>query len=125
MGFRGEFQGYPIAPDPADIQVDRQARELVILWQDGHRSPYPFDLLRRECPCAMCNEMRLKQRQDPLAVITGPVLKPGEAGIKDWAPIGRYALNFTWSDGHTTGIYSFDFLRTICPCNECSGKDEG
>lgn len=121
MGFRAKFRGAPVAPDPADIHVDHEARALVILWQDGHRSTYPFDLLRRECPCAMCDDMRLKQRQDPLAVISGPLLRPGEAEIEDWAPVGRYALNFTWNDGHSTGIYAFDFLRVICPCEACLG----
>lgn len=125
MGFRGEFRGTPVAPDPTDIRLDREARELVILWRDGHSSAYPFDLLRRECPCAMCHDMRLKQRQDPLAVITGPVLRPGEAKIESYTPVGRYALTFTWNDGHTTGIYSFDFLRALCPCNVCRGKDGG
>jgi DUF971 family protein len=35
--------------------------------------------------------------------------------------VGNYALHFEWSDGHTTGIYSFDYLRRICPCATCAG----
>jgi DUF971 family protein len=34
-------------------------------------------------------------------------------------PVGNYALRFRWSDGHDTGIYTFDFLRRLCPCAEC------
>jgi DUF971 family protein len=34
--------------------------------------------------------------------------------------IGRYALGITWSDGHATGIYSFDYLRELCPCGKCN-----
>jgi hypothetical protein len=37
----------------------------------------------------------------------------------DVAPVGRYALSFKWSDGHSTGIYTFDYLRRICPCPQC------
>ena len=36
--------------------------------------------------------------------------------------VGRYAVRFLWADGHTTGIYSFDHLREICPCPECKGQ---
>ena len=34
--------------------------------------------------------------------------------------VGRYAIQFTWSDGHSTGIYSFETLREICPCPQCA-----
>ncbi len=37
----------------------------------------------------------------------------------DVGPVGNYALSFTWNDGHSTGIYTFDFLRRICPCSQC------
>ncbi|MFB3073931.1 MAG: gamma-butyrobetaine hydroxylase-like domain-containing protein [Candidatus Methylomirabilales bacterium] len=50
----------------------------------------------------------------------------GEIRIAQMAPVGRYALSFTWSDGHSTGIYSFDFLRSLCPCEICrSGAGAG
>ena len=35
--------------------------------------------------------------------------------------VGNYALHIEWSDGHSTGIYSFDFLRRTCPCPACAG----
>lgn len=119
MPLQMPFRRYPVAPDPAEIQLDREGRELVILWQDGHRSAYPFDFLRKECPCALCSELRRKREQGELAVITGPVVRPGEASIEAYTPVGRYALNFAWNDGHNTGIYSFDLLRAICPCEAC------
>ncbi len=107
-----------ISTDPAEIILREGHRELLIRWTDGHQSRYPFDLLRRECPCAVCHEARRKQ--DPLRVITGPIVKPGEVQVVDYRPVGRYALSFTWSDGHATGIYSFDFLRALCPCETCT-----
>jgi DUF971 family protein len=44
-----------------------------------------------------------------------PPVKPVEAG-----GVGKYAIRFTWSDGHEHGIYSWEFLREWCPCRECS-----
>ena len=108
--------------DPADISVNQARRELAIRWQDGHDSVYPFDLLRRECPCALCNEQRNKASASSgpsLTVLTGPVLKTGEVGVTEVSSVGRYAINFAWSDGHNSGIYSFDYLRGLCPCRVC------
>ena len=55
-----------------------------------------------------------------LLVLSGPVVKPGEIQVTDYRPVGRYALNFTWSDRHDTGIYTYDLLRANCSCEQCS-----
>ncbi len=110
----------PAAADPADIEVSRQRREMRIRWHNGHESLYPFDLLRKECPCALCAEQReAAPKQPALTVLTGPVVKAGEVQAKEVKPIGRYAINFVWSDGHDSGIYSFAYLRSLCPCAAC------
>jgi len=108
--------------DPAEVIVDRQERILIVTWRDGHRSVYPFDHLRRDCPCASCDDAR-RQRLNTrdLPVLSGPVLKPGEVQIANYRPVGWYALNFTWSDGHDTGIYTYESLRANCPCEHCVG----
>ena len=50
---------------------------------------------------------------------------PLVANAKDLAePVGRYALRFTWNDGHMHGIYSWDYLRDVCPCQECRVRRE-
>jgi len=106
--------------DPADIEVSRQRREMRIRWQNGHESVFPFDLLRKECPCALCVEQReAAPMPAALTVLTGPVVKAGEVQAKDVKPIGRYAINFVWSDGHDSGIYSFGYLRSLCRCPAC------
>lgn len=99
---------------PASI---RQAGpgELEIVWNDGHVSVYPVAYLRRSCRCAACIDEwsgapLLKPEQVP------PDVKPVRI-----EPVGRYALHFAWSDGHTSGIYSFEHLRAICPCGKCGG----
>jgi DUF971 family protein len=107
--------------NPADITVNREQREMRIRWQDGHESVYPFDLLRKECPCALCNEQRSRAAAPTpsLAVLSGPVVRVGEVQAKEVTPVGRYAVNFGWSDGHDSGIYSFTYLRALCPCPAC------
>ncbi|HKO98261.1 MAG TPA: DUF971 domain-containing protein [Pyrinomonadaceae bacterium] len=78
---------------------------LIITWADGVASEYNAAELRRVCPCAQCVNEWNGQR----------VLKPesisDELEITAISVVGRYALNFRWSDGHETGIYSFRYLR--------------
>jgi DUF971 family protein len=84
-----------------------------IEWNDGHNSSYPSWYLREQCPCAQCVEEFSGIRRIPEGSI------PSTLERTDVQPVGNYALSFKWSDGHETGIYTFDFLRRICPCPEC------
>lgn len=112
--------------DPVDYCLEEDRRLLYVRWRDGHESRYPFDDLRKVCPCVDCRTAERPQPQGGLQVLTGPVIGRGEIRIAQMAPVGRYALSFTWSDGHSTGIYSFDFLRSLCPCEICrSGAGAG
>jgi DUF971 family protein len=118
----------PIDPrkKPADIKVRVSAGTGVdIVWSDGHSSHYDFAYLREQCPCAMCDDERRKKEDLAHAgsgAGTGAVLpmfrpKPTARAAK---AVGNYALQIDFSDGHTTGIYSYDYLRTICPCEACA-----
>ncbi|HZU35434.1 MAG TPA: DUF971 domain-containing protein [Gemmataceae bacterium] len=101
---------------PTALSKDGSDR-LVIDWSDGHRSVYTWKHLRDNCPCASCREER-SQPPDPLRV-----LKPNELvplAPVAMAPVGRYAYKITWSDGHNTGIFSLDLLRSLCQCPQCS-----
>lgn len=84
-----------------------------ITWNDGHFGSYPSWYLRENCPCASCVDEYSGERR----VGHGNI----PAGIErvSVSPVGNYALGFAWSDGHSTGIYTFDYLRKICPCPEC------
>lgn len=96
-----------------------------ITWADGHASHYDFPYLRDECPCATCNEKRDKDREfansaPALASSTVlPMFKP-KARAQAATSVGNYAIQITFSDGHATGIYSYEHLRAICPCTECA-----
>lgn len=90
---------------------------LEISWSDGHVSLYPVVYLRRNCRCASCvDEWSGAPILDPSAV--SEKVRPLEIN-----PVGRYALNIRWTDGHSSGIYTFEHLRSICPCSTCSGAD--
>jgi DUF971 family protein len=94
-----------------------------VTWADGHQSHYDFAYLREECPCATCNDERGKKQafaavaSSPSAVL--PMFKP-KPRAKSAAVMGNYAVQISFSDGHSTGIYSYDHLRSICPCTECA-----
>jgi DUF971 family protein len=96
---------------------------VEIEWKDGHHSSYSFVYLRDACPCALCDEERSKTGRKPgdppkLAPGALPMFKPA-AKPAEVEPVGKYAIKFKWNDGHELGIYSWQFLRDVCPCEEC------
>lgn len=87
--------------------------ELGIDWNDGHASVYSVRRIRLECRCANCVDEWTRQR------ILKEEQVPSNIKPMKIEPVGRYALNFTWSDGHDTGIYTFEQLRSLCECGQC------
>lgn len=88
--------------------------ELKIVWEDGHETALGFALLRRHCPCAACkDEWTGEALLDPSSVPDTMVATRADV-------VGNYALSFAFSDGHGTGIYTFEMLRKLCACAECS-----
>jgi DUF971 family protein len=87
---------------------------IRIEWSDGARRNYGLVELRDKCPCATCGEKRrAPKNENPLAL---PVLTPQEAqplAIASMKPMGSYAYSIAFTDGHDTGIYSFDLLRQL------------
>lgn len=95
---------------PTGLRLDEEQRELLIDWSDNSQRRYPFRELRDQCPCATCREKR-KAPSNPLQVLTPEQLEPlSIAGMK---PVGNYAYSISFSDGHNTGIYTFDKLREL------------
>jgi DUF971 family protein len=109
---------------PASVKIHVTSGTGVdIIWSDEHVSHYDFAYLRDECPCATCNEEREKKRAfasaGPTSAGALPMFKP-KARAQAATVVGNYAIQITFSDGHATGIYSYDILRTICPCADCA-----
>ena len=89
---------------------------VTIIWNDGHQSKYNSKHLRINCGCAECVEEWSNRR------ILDPVSVPTDIRAEDYLMIGRYAIQFLWSDTHYTGIYPFKALRDLCQCNQCNPK---
>lgn len=96
--------------------VKREANYINIEWSDGHKSALELAYLRRKCPCVMCKNAELRTSDGGVEL---PSFQSKPIDIIASAPVGNYALNFKFNDGHDTGIYSYEHLRRICPCPEC------
>ena len=93
--------------EPTEISQESNS-QLRITWADGRVCGYRAADLRRACPCAQCvDEWTGERTLKPQAIAE-------DIEIGDLSIVGRYALNFRWSDGHETGIYSFQYLRALC-----------
>jgi DUF971 family protein len=114
-----------IAVTPEKVRVLlTEGKGLEVDWADGHKSAWSFAWLRNGCPCATCNEERKLEGRKPgqakkkpadLLPMYAPPAKPASAHA-----VGRYALQFNWLDGHSSGIYSWEYLRRHCQCQECT-----
>ncbi|MGH9359982.1 MAG: gamma-butyrobetaine hydroxylase-like domain-containing protein [Terriglobia bacterium] len=109
-----------MTPSPVRIKLQGGNDTLRIEWSDGHQSAYSYKDLRDRCPCSTCTgkEGGKPAPREPSGSIPmfQAALRPERAEL-----VGRYALQIYWSDGHSTGIYGFDYLRNLCPCAECEG----
>jgi DUF971 family protein len=110
--------------DPKSVKVNlTTGTGMDIDWRDGHHSSYPFPFLRDACPCALCEDERGKAGRaagEPLKPPPGalPMFKAAAKPLSAEG-VGKYAIKFNWNDGHDLGIYSWSFLREVCPCAEC------
>ena len=112
-----------IAPEKVRVLLT-EGKGLEIDWADGHKSAWSFAWLREACPCATCVEQRKIEGRRPgqprpkpaqLLPMFSPPARPASAH-----GVGRYAIEFAWTDGHRSGIYSWEYLRRNCQCGECA-----
>lgn len=100
-------------PHPVEIEYQSAHQSLRMVFSDDHISVFPAVYLRGYCPCAHCQghsggPPKWKQSTHRRQV-----------EVVNVEPVGGYALTITWGDGHDTGIYTFQWLREVCPCPEC------
>ena len=103
---------------PVPRTVSLGGSQVTIEWSDGHRSVHPNRRLREACPCALC-------QGEPPAIGAGrviPLMVAAPEGVfaERYSMVGRYAISFRWSDGHSTGIYPYDYLLEMCECEACA-----
>ena len=96
--------------------VNRRDDGLLVEWDaEGHEYLYAAHSLRLACGCAACvEEMSGRPLLDPASV-------PADVRPVSIALVGTYGLRVTWSDGHGTGIYTFERLLAACGCAQCAG----
>lgn len=101
-------------PTPLPLEITKTgARQLTVRWDDGHESIYPIKYLRAECACAMCvNELTGVRQLDPATIAE-------DITITDAQHVGRYGVRFKFSDQHNDGIFTWERLRALCPCDAC------
>lgn len=115
--------------EPVHMQWNSDG-SVAIVWDDAHESTYALPFLREKCPCATCRGTHgppttlVRTNKAGFNIVSGPVgsggrSSPVAAEVKQVVPVGQYAIRFTWGDGHDSGLYSYRYLRSICPCPEC------
>lgn len=99
---------------PSDLQVI--GGDLAVKWEDGSESYLGLERLRRRCPCAGC-----QGEVDVMGNLhRGPVkeLKAASFQLVRIVPVGGYAVQPVWGDGHQTGLYTFEYLRRLAEESE-------
>jgi DUF971 family protein len=111
-----------LSTDPEHIAISK-SKGIQIDWKDGHHSDYGLTWLRDKCPCAACTGAHGTEPRKPEAGAPAtpfPMFKPSLKMLAVEA-VGNYAIRIDWSDGHNSGIYSYEHFRSICPCQQCNG----
>jgi DUF971 family protein len=98
---------------PTHVRAPHGARALDITWGDAKQIAYPHEILRGFCPCASC-----QGHSGSIRFIPNQNLE-----LRELEQVGNYALGLTWADGHSTGIYSFRFLRALGELLEAQGAE--
>jgi DUF971 family protein len=98
-----------IRSKPTNIVADRARRVLTITWGDGRDAYYSFAGLRAVCPCVLCQggHANMGQPADKLLLRRA---QDDALNLEAVTPIGSYAVQFRWNDGHDTGIYTWHYL---------------
>ena len=101
-----------MSDDSRPLRLRRDGDGLRIDWADGTSTRATWRVLRAACPCASCGEDRAKP-PNPFRVLTPAEAAAGPPDAVSMAAVGHYAYQIAWNDGHGTGIYTLDQLRTL------------
>ncbi len=103
--------------DPEHIAISK-SKGISIDWRDGLHSDLPNALLRDECPCASCTgahgtEPQKSNYQSPEPDASPFQMFKPKIAMNDVEPVGNYGIKIYWNDSHSTGIYTWEFLREL------------
>ena len=99
-----------MAEKPKRIRVDRAEGWLEMDWVGDGILRVSLSDVRKACPCALCGDIRAKQDAQ-LQMIT--VDQTPSVDLSDVIPVGNYAIQIRWADGHDTGIYTYSYLKQL------------
>ena len=100
---------------PTNITVDKGKGQLEINWNDGLVSSYPLGHLREACPCVECRGGHANMGIENAPPDILKLVPRRSHQITGVSAVGNYALQPSWDDGHSTGIYTWEYLRHISP----------
>jgi len=107
-------------PVPQRIRRLDAGAAIEIQWDEaGHAGTYGARDLRLACQCATCRD-EISGRP-----LLDARLVPPDVRALALRLVGGYAVHFSWSDGHDTGIYPWEFLLSVCPCPRCAAERRG
>lgn len=104
------------------MDVSNSKQKLEIKWSDGHRSIYTLFGLRKNCPCVECRGGHHNMNSFNRSLFFVDPRQYFE--IEDIKQVGNHAVRLHWSDGHSNGMYQWETLRELCPCEECYPEQE-
>jgi len=94
------------------VSLKREGDGLKIDWSDHSSGFVSWRTLRSNCPCASCLDERAKP-PDPFRILSPQEMQAGTPEPVSMKPVGHYAYQITWNDGHSTGIYPVELLRKL------------
>ena len=106
MGLLDKLKATKPQPNPRELAFD-EGGNLLVRWDDGRESSFAPAWLRARCPCAECVEEWSGRR------VVGEAQVKQDVKPQGMNEVGRYAMQIQWSDGHSTGIYSWDYLLKL------------
>jgi DUF971 family protein len=96
-----------MADAPTNIRALQAPQILELTWNNGRVDPLPYRLLRGECPCASCRDEWTGAR------IIDPAQIPDDIRLEGMEPVGSYAVRLAWTDGHSSGLYTWENLQRL------------
>jgi len=103
-----------VSSEPEHLAISK-SKGIKIDWKDGSTSEYGLRYLRHHCPCAVCSGSHGTPPQAPPIEPSPFQMYQAPLKMVTVEPLGNYAIRILWSDGHGSGIYSFEHLRKISP----------
>ena len=98
---------------PVPLEIHREDDRLVITWDEDHQGDYSARDLRIACQCAECREEFTGR------LLLDPHSVPPDIRADRVSLVGGYGFQVHWSDGHYAGIYTYEYVRSLCPCEQC------